>query len=174
MTESTLTVQGLEGKKACVSTGLFIDNAFVPSLQGETIDIKNAYSRKTIGAISGATAEDVDAAVISSSRAYEMVWRQTTGARRRQLLLKLADLIERDMEIFAILEGSDVGALVSTTTGGLGPMACEWIRYFAGWADKIDGRSADWDQGLEKAGFSYTRREPYGVTAAIVPWNTPL
>jgi aldehyde dehydrogenase (NAD+) len=142
MTESTLTVQGLEGKKACVSTGLFID-------------------------ISGATAEDVDAAVISSSRAYEMVWRQTTGARRRQLLLKLADLIERDMEIFAILEGSDVGALVSTTTGGLGPMACEWIRYFAGWADKIDGRSADWDQGLEKAGFSYTRREPYGVTAAI-------
>lgn len=174
MTPSTLTVQGQEGKQVSVSTGLFIDNTFIPSLQGETIDIKNAYSRKTIGAISGATAEDIDAAVVSSSRAYQQIWKHTVATKRRQLLLKLADLIERDLETFGILESNDVGALLSTTTDQLGPMACEWIRYFAGWADKIDGRSADWSQGPEKAGISFTRREPYGVTAAIVPWNTPL
>lgn len=174
MAASALRIQGPEGKQVSVSTGLFIDNTFVPSLQGETLEIKNAYSRETIGLISAAAAADVDAAVLSSSRAYQQIWKQTTAGKRRQLLFSLADLIERDLEIFAILESNDVGALLTTTSTQLGPMACEWIRYFAGWADKIDGRSADWEQGLEKAGFSYTRREPYGVTAAIVPWNTPL
>ncbi|EMD68566.1 hypothetical protein GGP41_003221 [Bipolaris sorokiniana] len=174
MAVSTLTIRGPKGKQVSVSTGLFIDNTFVPSLEGHILDIKNAYSRETIGVISGATAADVDAAVASSSRAYQGIWKQTAAAKRRQLLLKLADLIERDLEIFSILEGNDVGALLTTTSGQLGPMACEWVRHFAGWADKIDGRSADWDQGGERGGFSYTRREPYGVTAAIVPWNTPL
>lgn len=174
MTGSNLTIQGPGNQKVSVFTGLFIDNTFVPSLQGHTLDITNAYTRKTVGVISGATAKDIDAAVDSSSRAYQQVWKHVAGGTRRQLLLKLADLIERDLDIFAILESNDVGALLTTTSGALGPMACEWIRYFAGWADKIDGRSADWAQGPEKAGFSYTRREPYGVTAAIVPWNTPL
>lgn len=174
MATSSLTLKGPEGKEALVHTGLFINNKFVPSLEAETIEVKNAYSRETVGKISAATAKDVDAAVLSSSRAYWGIWKQTTAAKRRQLLLKLADLIERDLEIFAILEGNDVGALFPTITDQLGPMACEWIRYFAGWADKMDGRSADWDQGPAKGGLSYTRREPYGVTAAIVPWNTPL
>lgn len=58
----------------------------------------------------------------------------TAAATQRQLLLKLAVLIERDLDIFAILESSDVGALLATASGQLGPMASEWIRYSAGCA----------------------------------------
>jgi aldehyde dehydrogenase (NAD+) len=174
MAKSSLEVDGLCGQHVLVPAGLFIDNKFVPSVDGTTLDIKNASSRETIGKISSGTSRDVDAAVASSSRAYEQVWRHTSAAERRRLLLKLADLVERDLETFAILEANDVGALMTTTKTILGPMAVEWLRYFAGWADKVEGRSAIWENGQVHGGLSFTRREPYGVTAAIVPWNTPL
>lgn len=171
---ATLTFEGPGNETVSVSTGLFINNRFVASVEGETLEIRNAHAGQSIGRISGATAKDVDAAVASSSRAYHEIWKHVTPSKRRQLLLKLSDLIERDLRLFAILEGNDVGALFSTSVNMLGPMAVEWIRYFAGWADKVEGRAATWSSGAENAGLSYTRREPYGVTAAIVPWNTPL
>jgi len=175
MTSKQLTVTtGLDGEKVTIPTGLFIDNQFVPSIDGSILEVQNASTRALIGSISAATAKDVDLAVASSLRAYRKGWRTVTAAKRRQLMLRLADLIERDLGIFAILEGSNVGALRSTTTNMLGPLAVEWLRYFAGWTDKIDGRSAAWDSGDARGGFAYTRREPYGVTGAIVPWNTPL
>lgn len=73
MAVSTLSIQGPEGKQVSVPTGLFIDNMFVPFLEGHALDIKNTYFRDTIGVISGATAMDVDAAVASSCRAYKRI-----------------------------------------------------------------------------------------------------
>ncbi|KAI7383711.1 hypothetical protein KC336_g18322, partial [Hortaea werneckii] len=169
-----ITLDAGDGRTIKLPTGLFIDNRFVPSVCGETLDVKNAASRGSLGYISAAVAEDVDVAVASSSRAYQSKWRHVAAAGRRQLLLKLADLIERDLDDFAAIESNDVGQLYGTTKEMLGPMSVEWIRYFAGFADKMEGRSANWDDAGAPSGLSYTRREPYGVTAAIVPWNTPL
>jgi aldehyde dehydrogenase (NAD+) len=174
MADLKLDVSGPGGERIVIPAGLLIDNVFVPSVEGATLQVQNAHSGATVGAIASATQNDVNAAVKSSSQAYETVWKFSTGATRRQLLNKLADLIERDLQLFATLEAIDIGQLFSTNIGALGPMAVEWLRYFAGWADKLDGRSANWDAGSERQGLSYTIREPYGVTAAIVPWNTPL
>ncbi|KAH3909271.1 hypothetical protein HBH56_162370 [Parastagonospora nodorum] len=174
MADLKLDISGPGGERIVIPAGLLIDNVFVPSVEGATLQVQNAHSGATVGAIASATQKDVNAAVKSSSQAYETVWKFSTGATRRQLLNKLADLIERDLQLFATLEAIDIGQLVSTNIGALGPMAVEWLRYFAGWADKLDGRSANWDAGSERQGLSYTIREPYGVTAAIVPWNTPL
>jgi len=85
------------------------------------------------------------------------------------LLNKLADLIERDAQDFASLEAVDGGMLFNMSLGFCVVQAVETIRYFAGWSDKIDGQAMDFDQGL-----AYTKREPIGVCAAVVPWNTPL
>lgn len=174
MAKDTIILKALDGKTISLPTGLFIDNRFVPSVETQTLDVKNAATRRSIGLISAATTKDIDIAVASSKKAYQNVWRHVSAARRRTLLSKLADLIERDIDIFAAIEGNDVGQLIGTTKHMLGPMSVEWIRYFAGWADKMEGRSAGWDNDGTSAGLSYTRREPYGVTAAIVPWNTPL
>lgn len=170
----TIALNAGDGKIIRLPTGLFIDNRFVPSVRGETLDVKNAASRKSLGPISAAAKKDVDVAVASSLKTYERTWRHVAAAGRRQLMLKLADLIERDLDDFAAIESIDVGQLYGTTKGMLGPMSVEWIRYFAGFADKMEGRSANWDDAGAPSGLSYTRREPYGVTAAIVPWNTPL
>ncbi|SMQ53789.1 unnamed protein product [Zymoseptoria tritici ST99CH_1A5] len=174
MSNKALKLTGSSGQIISLPTGLFIDNEFVPSVHGNTIDVSNAATRNVIGTISCATAQDVDVAVKSSQKAYQETWRHVSAATRRQLLNKLADLIERDGDSFAVIEGNDVGALTSTTTGLLVPMSVEWLRYYAGWADKVEGRSAKWDNAGAPSGLAYTQREPYGVTAAIVPWNTPL
>jgi aldehyde dehydrogenase (NAD+) len=174
MAKNTITLRGPEGEIISLPTGLFIENQFVPSIDAQILDVKNAASGLSIGLVSAATAKDIDIAVASSRKAYQDVWRHVSAARRRALLNTLADLIERDIDIFATIEGNDVGQLIGTTKHMLGPMSVGWIRYFAGWTDKIEGRSTDWDDGGRPSGLSYTRREPYGVTAAIVPWNTPL
>ena len=83
---------------------------------------------------------------------------------------RLADLIERDAERLAELETRDNGKLLREMTGQLGYLP-EWYRYFAGWADKIGGESLPSDRPNY---FVYTRHEPVGVVAAIVPWNSPL
>lgn len=174
MALNTIELNHQNGMKISLPTGLFIDNKFVPSIEGQTIDIKNPASGDSIGSICAATARDIDVAVSSSLKAYQTVWKNVSAAKRRQLLSTLADLIERDLEIFAVIEGNDVGSLLGMTKDALGPTAIEWLRYFAGWADKMEGRSSNWDNAGTPSGLAYTRREPYGVTAAIVPWNAPL
>ena len=174
MAQTTIQISNRDGKKISLPTGLFIDNKFVPSVDRQTIELNNPASGEVLGSISAATARDVDIAVASSLKAYQKVWRNVSAARRRQLLSKLADLLERDLDIFAAIEANDVGSLYGMTKDALGPTAVEWLRYFAGTADKMEGRSSNWDNEGTPSGLAYTKREPYGVTAAIVPWNAPL
>ncbi|KAH7010198.1 putative aldehyde dehydrogenase [Ilyonectria destructans] len=86
-----------------------------------------------------------------------------------QLLNKLADLIERDADDLASIEALDAGVLFGESNGLHISQSLETLRYFAGWADKITGQLLDIPQG-----YAITRREPLGVCAAIIPWNSPL
>ncbi len=121
------------------------------------------------GEIRLAAASDVDAAV-AAARAAAPAWRALTGDKRRDLLLKLASLIEQDSQLLALLSTIENGSTIATTTY-LGWDGAQKFRYFAGWADKIQGRTiATWGGPAH----DYIAYEPYGVVGAIIPWNGPL
>jgi aldehyde dehydrogenase (NAD+) len=121
-----------------------------------------------LATVSAAQIDDVDRAVQSSTDAYA-VWKQKNPSARRTLLHRLADLVERDASLFASLEAIDAGILYQDSLRLNVQQAVENLRYFAGWADKVDGLTLSIPDGM-----AYTRRVPIGVCAAIIPWNAPL
>ncbi|KAJ6015154.1 hypothetical protein N7540_009745 [Penicillium herquei] len=164
----SLTISGIQGRQITVPTGLFIHNEFVPSSTGQTLVVENPATGEQLGTISAAGPEDINAAVKSAKAGFE-AWKQVSGPARARLLLKLADLIERDAQDLASLEAVDCGSLFTDSMGMNIPQSAGCLRYYAGWADKIDGKTLSMDGGI-----AYTHREPLGVCGAIVPWNAPL
>ncbi|KAJ6038241.1 uncharacterized protein N7446_005051 [Penicillium canescens] len=165
---SSLAIVGVEGRQVTVPTGLFIHNEFVPSLTGQTLRLENPSTGEELGTISAAGKEDIDKAV-ESAKAGLQAWKAVPGFAKGRFLLKLADLIERDAQDLASLEAVDAGLLFTDSMETNIPQALGCLRYYAGWADKIDGKVLEMDGGI-----AYTHREPLGVCAAIVPWNAPL
>ncbi|KAE8329974.1 aldehyde dehydrogenase domain-containing protein [Aspergillus sergii] len=165
---ASITVTGAAGRQIQVPTGLFIHNKFVPSTTSQTLTVENPSTGESLGTISAASPEDVNKAVESATIGFN-VWKNTPGPARAKLLLKLADLIERDADDFASLEAVDAGVLYTDSKGMNIPQAVGNLRYYAGWADKIDGKTLAMEGGV-----AFTYREPLGVCGAIVPWNAPL
>lgn len=150
-------------------TGLFINNEFVPSADGLTLEVENPATGEVLATIASASAQDIDIAVAAAQAALPG-WRATAGQAKAKLLWKLADLIEQpaNADIFRALYALDVGA--PPVVGDLAVQACaDNLRYFAGWADKLTGKTLPVSDG-----HAYTLRQPLGVAAAIIPWNTPL
>jgi aldehyde dehydrogenase (NAD+) len=114
---------------------------------------------------------DVDAAVSAAAQAFRAgPWRSLTASARGKLLVRLADLIAAHAGRLAALETRDNGKLIAEMSAQVRYMA-EWYRYYGGLADKIEGAVLP----IDKPGmFAFTRHEPLGVIAAIVPWNSPL
>ena len=113
--------------------------------------------------------DQVDAAVASAKAAFRG-WAGMTATARGKLLVRLADLIAANAERLAALETRDNGKLIAEM-GAQCRYIPEWYRYFGGLADKIEGAVLP----IDKPGmFAFTRHEPLGVVAAIVPWNSPL
>lgn len=152
-----------------VPTGLFINNNFVCASNDWTLDVTNPSTGLPLATVSAAGTEDVNAAVTAAQRAYNLTWKGMLPAKRGSFLLRLADLIERDATELASLEAVDAGILYTESLNLHIPQAVEVLRYFAGWADKISGKTLDIPGGI-----AFTRREPIGVCGAIVPWNAPL
>jgi aldehyde dehydrogenase (NAD+)/betaine-aldehyde dehydrogenase len=127
--------------------------------------------RGTLGADAGGFCRDTDRAVMAAWCAFaEGPWPALTASARGRLLYRLADLVARDAGILAELETRDTGKVIRETRAVVAYVA-EYYRYFAGLADKIEGSVLPIDKpDLEV----YTRREPLGVVAAIVPWNNQL
>lgn len=148
---------------------MFINNEFVEAAGGNVVDIENPTTASPIGKISAARKEDVDRAVVAAQVAFDTTWKATLPATRGRLLNKLADLIERDTDEFASLEAVDAGILFAESKNLHVPQAVETLRYFAGWADKITGQLLHIPDGQ-----AYLLRQPLGVCAAIIPWNSPL
>jgi len=150
-------------------TGLFINNEWVKGVDGKTFEVINPSTEKVICSVSEATEKDVDIAVAAARKAFEGEWKTTTPEQRGKYLNKLATLIERDMDILAAVESLDNGKALGMAKGDVGAVAgC--LRYYGGWADKIEGKVID----TNKDTFTYTRQEPIGVCGQIIPWNFPM
>jgi aldehyde dehydrogenase (NAD+) len=118
-----------------------------------------------------ASAPDVNEAVVAAREAFDSgPWPRMTGKKRGQYIRRLAELIDREAERLAFTETRDNGKLIREMLGQLHSLP-DWFEYFAGWADKIEGEVLPTDKPNF---FVYTRREPVGVAAAIVAWNSPL
>ncbi|HEY4452127.1 MAG TPA: aldehyde dehydrogenase [Solirubrobacteraceae bacterium] len=149
---------------------MYIGGQWTAAQSGETFDSVDPFTGSTWTRAAAAGEEDVDRAVKAARRAYEEVWSRTPGAERARLLRNLAALVDQHSDRLARIETTDNGKLIRETRGVM-KMVPEYLYYFAGAADKINGETipvADLDY------FVYTLREPIGVVGAIVPWNNPL
>lgn len=118
-----------------------------------------------------ARTEDVNAAVDAAAAAFtHQDWAGTTASARGKLLLRLADLIAENAQTLAALETRDTGKIIRETSAQIAYVA-EYYRYYAGLADKIEGAYLPIDKPDMEV---WLRREPVGVVAAIVPWNSQL
>lgn len=119
-----------------------------------------------------ASAVDAEAAVAAARRAFaDGPWTTMTAAARRQLLVRLADLVEADAENLARLDARNVGMPLALARAMI-PAAVNELRYNAGWCERINGEVVRIDYPWPT--HAYTVKEPVGVVAAIVPWNAPL
>ncbi len=149
---------------------LLIDGKWVDSASGKTFETINPTTGDAVCCVAEADKADVDVAVKAARRALETgPWAKTSATERGRLLLKLADLIDQHREELAALETLDNGKPIRDSLHGDIPATAAVYRYYAGWADKINGRV------LPAAGpyHAYTRHEPVGVVGQIIPWNFP-
>ncbi|PVH94475.1 aldehyde dehydrogenase [Periconia macrospinosa] len=150
-------------------TGLFINNEWVKGVDGKTFEVINPSDESVICSVHEATEKDVDIAVAAARKAFETTWKTTTPNERGRLLTKLADLFEENTELLAAVEALDNGKSVTMAKVDIANSAgC--LRYYGGWADKIEGKVIDTNAET----FSYTKKEPIGVCGQIIPWNFPL
>ena len=152
---------------------LFIDGKFTDSISGKTISSIDPRNEQVIIEVSDAQPEDIDIAVQSARTAFSNgTWSARSGVHRSKVLHKWAELIERDMEYLSKLETWDQGKPINDVKSEIYGLL-DFIRYFAGFADKIQGKTLPNNDVLGKY-FSYTLHEPRGVIATIIPWNYPL
>ncbi|HEY9667085.1 MAG TPA: aldehyde dehydrogenase family protein [Coleofasciculaceae cyanobacterium] len=152
-------------------TQLLINNEWVESASGRRFETINPATGEVICDVAEADAPDVDKAVQAARNAFNKgEWRKMSARHRGELLYKLADLIEQNKEELARLETLDNGKpLTESMTIDL-PFVIECYRYYAGWADKIQGKTIP----INGPYFCYTKHEPVGVVGQIIPWNFPL
>jgi phenylacetaldehyde dehydrogenase len=152
---------------------MFIGGRFVFAASGKTFPVYNPATGEVMAQVPEAEAEDVDRAVRAAREAFDHgPWTRMTPSERGRMMWKLADLLEQHIDEFAELESLDNGKPVSVARVADVPLAVDMFRYMAGWATKITGSSLSLSAGGEF--HSYTRREPVGVAAQIIPWNFPL
>ena len=137
---------------------------------GERYESENPYLGAPWASVPDGGVEDVDRAVAAARAALEGEWARTTGFARAALLRRFADLIAENAENLARLEVCDSGKLMREMVGQTRALG-GWYLYFAGLADKLEGRQIPTPNPDY---LVYTRREPVGVVAAITPWNSPL
>lgn len=142
----------------------------VEASSGTTFESQNPYTGRSWARIPDGSAEDADAAVAAARSALDGDWGQKTGFARAACLRRLGDLVSENAEHLARLEVNDSGKLHREMLGQLNSLS-SWYYYYAGLADKIEGRQIP---APNPNYLVYTRREPVGVVAAITPWNSPL
>jgi len=152
---------------------MLIDGRFVLAASGKTFPVYNPATGEVVAQVPEAEAEDVNRAVAAARRAFdEGPWSKMSTSQRGQLLWKVADLLEANLEEFAEIESLDNGKPFSVARVADLPLAVDMFRYMAGWATKISGKTLNFS--TPGAFHSYTLREPIGVVGQIIPWNFPL
>ncbi|HVY99727.1 MAG TPA: aldehyde dehydrogenase family protein [Dongiaceae bacterium] len=150
---------------------LIIDGQFVDPIDGGSFETRNPATNGLLAVVGEARAEDIDKAVQAARRAFEGPWSRFTPFQRQECILKLADLVDKHIEEFSVLDTLDMGAPI-TFTRSRRQRAVGMLRFYAAACTGIHGETLS--NSLPGSVFAYTLREPVGVVGAITPWNAPL
>jgi betaine-aldehyde dehydrogenase len=148
----------------------FINGKSVESTSGETTTLVNPATGQPFATAPKSNAADIDAAFKAASDAF-VDWRDSTPSQRQRALLKIADAIEERADEVIAIESENTGKPISLTTSEEVPPMVDQIRFFAGAARNLEGKSAgEYMPGMT----SMIRREPVGVIGQVTPWNYPM
>jgi aldehyde dehydrogenase (NAD+) len=152
-------------------TKLLINGEWQDAASGKTFETINPATEEVITSVAEADAADANVAVAAARRAFEQgPWHKMSATERGRLMYKLADLIEANKKDLAALETLDNGKPFGDSLAADLPLTIACYRYYAGWADKNHGKTIP----INGPYFCYTRHEPVGVCAQIIPWNFPM
>ena len=148
----------------------FINGKSVPAQSGAVSEIINPASGQAYMTAPVSGAADVDAAMSAAAAAFPE-WRDSTPAERQRALLKIADALEAKQDELIAVESENTGKPLAITKSEEIPPLLDQIRFFAGAARQLEGKSAaEYLKGMT----SFIRREPIGVCAQVTPWNYPM
>ena len=148
----------------------FINGKSVDSASGEVTTLINPATAQPFATAPKSNAADIDKAMKAASSAF-VDWRDSTPSERQKALLKIADAIESRADEFVAIESENCGKPVGLTASEEVPPMVDQIRFFAGAARNLEGKSAgEYMKGMT----SFIRREPVGVCAQVTPWNYPM
>ena len=150
---------------------LLIGGKWVDAASGKTFETVNPATGQVLAQVAEGDAEDINRAVAAARKAFDGPWSRMKPYERQNLLLKVAELVDKNIEELCALDTLDMGAPVSRTMGNK-QRALGMLRYYAGKATSLVGETIE--NSLPGEIFSYTLKEPVGVVGAIIPWNGPL
>ena len=154
---------------------LLINGKWVDAASGKTFATYNPATGEVLAHVAEGDREDIDRAVKAARAAFETgPWSKISPATRGKMIWKLADLIEKHLEEFAQIESLDNGKPLAIARVADVPLTIEHMRYYAGWATKIEGNTIPLTLAPPSKFLAYTVREPVGVVGQIIPWNFPL
>jgi aldehyde dehydrogenase (NAD+) len=146
----------------------FINGQWVPAASGQTLPVINPATGETFDTLARGDARDVDRAVAAARAALSGPWGRMTATERGRILMKMSALILERAEEFAQLEARDTGKPMSQARNDV-QVAARYCEYYGGAADKVHGQQIPYMNDFHVV----VLREPYGVTAHILPWNYP-
>jgi phenylacetaldehyde dehydrogenase len=151
---------------------LLIDGKWVDPVDGGTVDSYNPSTGEKLAELAAAGPHDVDLAVQAARRAFDDgPWRRMPAEARARILHRFADLIEANADEIALIDTQDCGKPYAFIRDIDLPNMADLLRYMAGWTTKIEGRTIPLSRQSPGDFLSYTRRQPVGVVAQIIPWN---
>ena len=154
---------------------MLIGGKWVDAASGKTFPTYDPSTGEVLAHVAEGDKEDIDRAVAAARAAFEKgPWRKLAPSERARLMWKLADLLEKRLEEFAQLESLDNGKPVVMARLADIPISIDTLRYYAGWATKVEGNTIPLSMQPGGKFLAYTLREPIGVVGQIVPWNFPM
>ncbi len=149
---------------------MFIGGQWVAAASGEISDAINPATGEPLATIPYAGVVDVDRAVLAARKAFEGPWSKFSPYERQAILLKIAELVERDWDKLCVSDTLDMGMPIMRTLANK-RRVLGMLRFYAGMATALRGETID--NSIPGEIVSFTRKEPVGVVAAIIPWNAP-
>jgi aldehyde dehydrogenase (NAD+) len=150
---------------------MLIDGKWVDAASGKKFETHNPATGELLATVAEGDAEDINRAVAAARRAFEGPWSKVKPFERQSMLLRLAELVEKNFEELSQLDTLDMGAPIARTRGNK-LRVLGMLRYYAGQTTALHGETIE--NSLPGEIFSYTLKEPVGVVGAIIPWNGPL